>query len=249
VITRAVVLGILAAALARSQPATAPHETLATLEATAQRTVAAWQVLARDLDLRLARMLPCDARAKTAIDEVARASQARLAALDEYYEAAAHDAKARRESASVLVKAEEARLAETAAAAAQADESVSALSNQLELLTESVKLKSNLDSAASALKQNQTPIRDGAANVKTVATRRTPLIAALKEFVNAAEAREAALAETRLAFEAERARWNGYYAARLARSETECAIISPAAAPAKPAPRSSTQQPAAGKAK
>lgn len=226
-ITRVVGFGLLAATLAYSQPAPPSPDNLTTLEIAAQKAAAAWQVLARDLDVRLARMLPCDTRAKTAIDEVARASQARLAALDAYYDAAARDAKVRKESTKSMLAAEEARLAEATAAIAHAEESASALSKQLEVLTESIKQKPNLDSAGFALNQNQTAVRDGVTNSKNVAARRTPLIAALKELVSAADARDAALAEARTSFEAERARWNGYYAARLARAETECAIISP----------------------
>jgi hypothetical protein len=239
-ITRVAVVGILAVILARSQSVSPPSsEDLTSLEIAAQKAAAGWQILARDLDPRLARMLPCDPRAKTAIDEVSRASQARLATLDAYYDAAAHDAKARRASVQSMLAAEEARLAETNVALAQAEQSAAALSKQLGVLTDGIRDKPNLEPASSALSQAQAPARDGVTSVRNVAARRTPLIAALRELVSAAEARDAALTEARTAFEAERARWNGYYAARLARSETECAIISPAAAPAKSLPRSS----------
>ena len=50
----------------------------------AEKSAAAWQTLADGLDARTSRLLPCDSKMKAAIDEVSRASEARMTALLEY---------------------------------------------------------------------------------------------------------------------------------------------------------------------
>jgi hypothetical protein len=51
---------------------------LAGLEQTALKRHAEWEALAKDMNDRMARMLPCDPRAQAAVTEVSRASEARL---------------------------------------------------------------------------------------------------------------------------------------------------------------------------
>ena len=58
-----------------------------------------------------------------------------------------------------------------------------------------------------------------------------PAVASLRDLVTKFDARDAALRDESVAFEAERARWNGYYAARLARAQTECSITQIGARP------------------
>ena len=60
---------------------------LAALEQTAQKRHAEWEALAKDMNDRMARILPCDPRALAAVTEVSRASEARLAALADYLRA------------------------------------------------------------------------------------------------------------------------------------------------------------------
>src|ERR1700685_1017693 len=62
---------------------------LAARETLAQKRAAEWETLAKGLEARIVRMLPCDPRVKGAIEEVSRASQARLASLSDYLNAAA----------------------------------------------------------------------------------------------------------------------------------------------------------------
>ena len=60
-----------------------------------------------------------------------------------------------------------------------------------------------------------------------------PASVALRDFVAQLEARESSLKEAHNAFASEGSRWSAYYASRLARAQTECAITKglPATAP------------------
>src|SRR5438477_5972530 len=83
-------LGVLLCAAAFGQDAVPPNPAtadLASLEQTAQKRHLEWEALARDMNDRMARMLPCDPRALAAVAEVSRASEARLAALSDYLRA------------------------------------------------------------------------------------------------------------------------------------------------------------------
>src|ERR1043166_3512969 len=72
---------------------------LSALEQTVQKRHSEWESLAKDLSERMARILPCDPRVMTAITEVSRASEARLAAIADYLRAVS--AKAFAETAAV----------------------------------------------------------------------------------------------------------------------------------------------------
>src|SRR3954467_7145817 len=75
-------LGVLSCATAFAQtpsPQVGKGSELAALEQTVQKSHAEWEALAKDLDERMARILPCDARYSAAIADVTRASGARPA--------------------------------------------------------------------------------------------------------------------------------------------------------------------------
>src|SRR6266849_2037280 len=99
-----------------------PPDSLASLEQDVLKANTDWQVLAKDLDARVGRMLPCDPRAKTALDDVIKASQNRLAALERYYQAADALAANRAEGSKRLVIAEEGRAADIAADSLHGDD-------------------------------------------------------------------------------------------------------------------------------
>jgi hypothetical protein len=63
------------------------------------------------------------------------------------------------------------------------------------------------------------------------------ILADLRELLKASQARQAAIEDHMKAINMEGERWNGYYAARLARAQIECSLINPAAAPPAPATR------------
>lgn len=212
-------LAALTSALALAQPGVSPEEVSAR-EQEALKATAAWQAIAADLDARVARMLPCDPRTKAAIDQASHASQARLAAAGGYWEGLAAQAARETQEARALLAGEQAR----AAAAAQERE-------RAEELSSAAVLPGAESEGAAALRQSA----ESAVQVKARATNTEAAVRALEAVVAAQEARQATLAAALAAFESERARWNGYYAARLARSQTECSLTNVGPAPARPA--------------
>jgi trans-aconitate methyltransferase len=229
--TRIVLLGIVCLAAARAQNSPAP-DTLASLDQAVQRSLATWNSMAKDLDARVARLLPCDARATAAITDVSRASEGRLTALAEYLRAAAANANVETSAAKVLLNRETARASDDSPERADTAEELAAVQKQIDALTSSAKQRASLDDANKVLQQIGATVKDRAMLAEQQPANAATVQGALRDLVAAFEAREAALKDETVAFEAERARWNGYYAARLARAQTECSITK--TAPPKP---------------
>jgi uncharacterized protein YhaN len=112
------------------------------------------------------------------------------------------------------------------------------IDGQLVNLAESVKKRAALGDAQKVLQQIQALAVQRAALAQGGQQRQEEFVAAVRSLVTALEAREAALKDERIAHGAERGRWNAYYAARLARAQTECSIIrGTTAAPPRGAPK------------
>src|SRR5580700_4705733 len=88
---RLVWLTLLTGALLSAQQK--PAEVLAGLQETAQQKSSEWETLGADLENKVAHLLPCDPRVRSAVEEVSRASEARLTALSQYLEAKRAKAK------------------------------------------------------------------------------------------------------------------------------------------------------------
>jgi hypothetical protein len=187
---------------------------LAALEQTAQKRGLEWEALAKDMNDRVARILPCDPRALAAVNEVSQASEARLAALAEYLRAVSSQAFAETAAARSLLSAEEKRAVEASLERADAGQEQTAVDTQSDALALSVKQRTSLEVPQKLLGQIAEMIRQ----------RATSAVALLRDLVAKFEARDVALREEFAASEAERARWNGYYAARRARAQIECSI-------------------------
>jgi chromosome segregation ATPase len=226
---------LLTAAVACAQPA-APPESLAALEQTAIRAAAAWQVLATNLENRVAYLLPCDPKLRTAVEEVSRASQARLAAVAQYYQAAGARAASQNAEAKRLLAAEEARAGDASENQMQADEVLAAFETRAAVLAESARRRPALSAAQKPLQEAIELARQSAALAKEQADRKAAALAALRDLAAGYQARENALQNQMVALEAERARWNAYYAARLTRAQVECSVTT-GAAPSRPGPR------------
>src|SRR5260221_14284400 len=89
---------------ALAQPSAAPETNL-------DKLTNDWYTLANSLEPRITRMLPCDPRVRTAIDEVSRASSARTFALNTYWQSQSAQSKAQIE---VLRKLQSTLIDETA---------------------------------------------------------------------------------------------------------------------------------------
>jgi len=227
---RVVLLGVLGLAIALGQT-----PDLASLEQTAQKRNTEWESIAKDLSERMARILPCDPRYAAGITEVSRASEARLAALADYLRAASAQAFAETATAKVLLNTEERRAVEVAMERADTGKEQTAVDTQSDALAQSVKQRSSLEEPRQLLEQIAAMVRQRAAASEQQASALDAAVQMLRDLVTKFDARDAALRDESIAFEAERARWNGYYAARLARAQTECAItqIGTQAAPAR----------------
>lgn len=231
---RTLCLALVAAAAAVAQsaagPATPPGK-LASLEQTARQTAAQWDQLAQGLESSLTRMLPCDPRVAAAINRVQQASAARLAALAEYLGAAGQQVSAETDAAKRELAAGETFTATVATERTHSTAEMAAAQGQRSNLADS------FGSARRALDQVVAEQRQRADLLRARLDVQASLIPALRDIVAAATTREAAWKDVMNAYEAERARWNAYYAARLARSQTECSITRTnigGAAPRKP---------------
>jgi hypothetical protein len=236
---RAALLGILCCAAAAAQNNSSD---LASLEQTAQKRYAEWQTLAKDLTERIARILPCDPRYAAAISEVSNASETRLAALSDYLRAVTSKAFAETATAKLLLDAEEKRAVEVALERADAGQEQTAIATQSDALGQSVTRRASLAEPQTALSEilKMAGTRVNAAEQLTGEADRN--VALLRELVSKFDARDAALREESVAFEAERVRWNAYYAARLARAQTECSITQIGPAPSKGPARAKGKQ-------
>jgi len=238
--TRIVLVGAVCLAAASAQSSSSA-ESLAALEQSAQNSAATWTSLAKDLDTRVARLLPCDARSTAAIAEVSRASETRLTALAEYLRAASANASVETGAARLLLTRETARASEGSPERADTATELASVHKQIDALSLAAKQRPALNDAVKLLQQVGAMVKDRANLAEQQPANDAAVQNALRELVAAFEAREAALKDQAVAFEAERARWNGYYLARTARAQTECSITQTATSPAKP--------PASGKSK
>ncbi len=207
--------------------------TLASLAQTAVQKAADWDTLAQGLDASITRLLPCDPKGPAAIEAVSRASDARLAALADYLQAAGQQASrdtdaARRALTSGVIPASglEAEKNEIFLEQADAD-------SEFANLVESAKSRASLGAPKDGLQEIRSEIQKRADQIQSGIGGQESLAPALRDLITAAEAREAAWKDLQLAYEAERTRWKAYYAARLARAQAECSIIK-GAVPARP---------------
>jgi hypothetical protein len=197
---------------------------LAALEQTAQKRGLEWEALAKDMNDRMARMLPCDPRATAAVNEVSRASDARLESLSNYLKAVAAKAFAETADARNLLTIEERSAVEVSLERADASQEQTAVDTQSDALAQSVRQRASLEAPQKVLAQIAAMIHQRSAATEQRATSADSAIPLLRDLVAKSEARDAALREEFAASEAERSRWSGYYAARLARAQIECSI-------------------------
>lgn len=229
---------LLAAAGGRAQDGGAAAQSLTPLNAASLRQIAEkksaeWEALARPLDGKIAHMLPCDPRVASAIEEVSRASEARLAAIGDALKAAVDRAKADTEQARLAVTGEEARLRETDAERVDSEQERATVDAQLADLTEGAKRQAAFEEARKKLAQIAALVGGRASYGGDAEKLDVALNTSLRELLVASQAREAALEKEQAALAAEASRWSEYYTARLARAQTECSITNPAGAKKK----------------
>ncbi len=201
-----------------------PTNALAGFGQNAVKRNSEWSTLATNLELRLGRLLPCDARIRSAIEETGRASEARVTALTTYWMALSGKSKSQLDAIRRLMAQEEARKGDWIADHADVVQERAAVTEQNNLLAEGVARVPALAGAQSALTattqamlpiETQTGERQSAGEV---------LATELSDLLAASQARQVAIDAQLKFISAEGARWSAYYAARLSRAQTECAI-------------------------
>ncbi len=223
------------AAVACAQSAPEPGS-LAALDSDARLKTAAWTKLAQEMESSVAHLLPCNAKATATIMLASQASESRLASVAAYLQAALPEAS--RESAGaqrVLVSAQS-LVTELSVERRDVAQEQTGVDGQLANLAESVKKRPALGDTQKTLQQIQALVARRASLAQAGVDRQDAFLSSVRTLVAALGAREAALKDAQIAYEAERARWNAYYAARLARAQIECSITRAPAAPVVPRP-------------
>jgi hypothetical protein len=228
-----VAAGILAAGV--FAPAVLPQEAPAgpsvSARETAAKRTAEWEALAKALDAKIARMLPCDPRAKGAIEEVSRASEARMAALGEVLKVALVQANADSERVRLALAAEDASLREVEIERADSEQERVAVDGQLADLAASVKRREGLGEAHKKLADIAAITTSRVKDADDLFQLRATLDISLRDLLAAGHARQTAIQNEQAALASEASRWTDYYAARLARAQMECSITGSAGAP------------------
>jgi hypothetical protein len=198
-----------------------------TLRQTADKATLEWAGLAKGLEQKIATLLPCDPKSRAAVEEVSRASDARLAAVSAYLKAAAAAARADTEAAKRVLAEQAAISGAWNTESAEADQQRAAIEARVAVLKESMRKRGSLSGAEQVLTEIAAMVKERGAKSADLASRKDPLNALLGELVIAFENRQTSLENESALLDAETAKWKAYYAARISRAVTECAIITP----------------------
>ena len=193
----------------------------------AEKRTNEWGILASGLEQKVARMLPCDPRVRTAIEEVARASEARFVALIAYWRELAKRSSDQAGTVRMLIADNDARRAEWRADRSDSEQEQTRLGAQTSDLRESARQQAALATAARALNGIT---QNTAAAIKQAGAREeasAKLDASLSELITATQARQTAIENEVKALGTENDRWTAYYAARIMRAQMECSITGP----------------------
>ncbi len=212
----------------------------AALQDSAARRTVEWTTLESNLELRLARLLPCDARVRAAIEEVSRAADARTVARTSYWTSISLRSKAQVETIRGMLAEEEGRAGDWSKDLADAQVDVATTSAQAASLGPSIRQLPALAAPQKNLEAIAQIYRVIEAQSSERANGTGQLAGDLRELLKAGQARQATIENQLKAAGAEGQLWSAYYAAREARAQVECSITSPAQAPLRatpPAPR------------
>ena len=202
-----------------------PVDPLASLRQAAEKATAQWEALAKGLEPKIARLLPCDPNSHSAVEEVSLASNARLAAVSAYLKAAAAKAKEDTEAAKRVFAAQAALAGGWNTERTEANQALAAIEAQIVDLKESMRKRGSLADAEKVLVEIARIVRERGTKAEEQAAKKDALNASMGDLVVAYQDRQTALENESAQLDAEAARWTAYYIARLARSATECTII------------------------
>jgi chromosome segregation ATPase len=224
---------IAAAGVATAQDSS--PNSLTTLQQDAAKRSSEWSTLATNLEQRLARLLPCDPRIRTSIDEASRASNARITALTAYWTAVSEKSRQQIEAIQKLLAQGQSQAPEWSTYREEAEQHRAAVDAQNAVLAANAKQVPALAGAQKmldAIAQSTQQMMSRAQDQQTTAAQLTD---ELRNLLKASQDRQTAIDQQLKSINTEGTRWSAYYVAREARAQTECAITNPAAAPARPA--------------
>jgi hypothetical protein len=230
----AALLGAAPLAAAQDKPVGAPSQAAQV----AAKMANEWSALASNLEQRVARLLPCDARVRTAIEEVSRGSEARFTALNAYWQEVGKMSGSQADVARKLLAEGDARNADWKADRADSEQEQTQLAAQTSDLRESERQLPALANAERALSGVSQSVAAAAQQASAREDAPAKLDASLHELIAASESRQAAIENELKALATENSRWSAYYAARLTRAQMECSLtgaVDPAPAPRTPA--------------
>jgi chromosome segregation ATPase len=220
----------------------------AALQENAAKRTTEWTTFATNLEPRLARLLPCDPRVRTSVEEVSRASDARIVALTSYWTVVSIKSKQQIDAVRQLLAQEEGRVGDGAKDQADAQAEVTAINAKSAALGTGLQQLPALANPQKNLQSIAQMYRTLEQQAQGRETSMGEILDGLREQLRASHARQAAIEDHLKAISMEGERWSGYYAARQARAQIECSLINPAAAtPLAPAPPAARPVPPAKK--
>jgi hypothetical protein len=222
---RSVSLCVLVAVAQSASAQEKPVDSITALRQTADKAAADWDALAKGLEPRIARLLPCDPSARAAVEEVSHASEVRLSALAAYLKAAAARAKDDTEAAKQVLAAQAALAGGWNTERTEADQQGAAIEAQVADLKESMRKRATLAGAEQVLAEIARMVKERGSKSTDLAARKDVVNALLGDLVVGYQDRQTALEKQFAQLDVESARWSAYYTARLARAATECSII------------------------
>lgn len=208
-------------------PFASGEDTLAALREKADKTSATWEALAKGLETKIARLLPCDPSSRAAVEEVTRASDARLLAQSAYLKAAATQAKSDTDAAKRVLAAQAALAGGWNTERAEADQERTAIEALVADLKESMRKRGALVEAEKVLVELAKMVNDRSVKSEEQASGGGTITGMIGDLVIAYQDRQTAFQNEVALLDAESVKWTSYYTARLARAATECSITNP----------------------
>jgi hypothetical protein len=221
---RVMLITIVAAVTLSAQSATA----IATLRQSAEQKTQAWDSLAKSLEGKIRGLLPCDPKIATAVEEVNRASDARLTAFSDYFRAVLAETSARSAVAARFLDYQAhtgTQFLETEHAAGV--EERAGIESQISQLLANPGRKTEIGEAEAAVREVAALTDQRNLVMVQQSVRGDALNESLRNLVSQLGAAEAAIKALAAAHSTEADRWRAYYVARLARVQAECLAINP----------------------
>jgi len=170
-------------------------KSLSALQDAAAKRTAEWNTLTIGLELRLARLLPCDPRVRTAVDEVGRAADTRTVALTSYWNMVSIQSKAQVEAIRGLLTLEQQRAEDWANDKTETEQEVAVTSAQAAALKTSLQQVPALANPQKSLESLAETNQMLAGQARERETNGGLLVDELRDLLKASQARQSAIDE------------------------------------------------------